>query len=140
MERHSITTSSTVASCHTNYCLIQNGNVVEDKWSVQAKDLLLSFVKKINLPIRFVRQPFPLKTHRNLVIVRLTIEASGTQRKSIGTRNLTVKGSIPCWGFRLFSMSHSWDITISSFVTVCFHFTLTSCLYFCWPCLPFFQH
>lgn len=28
-----------------------NGDVVEDKWSVEAKDLLLSFVKKINLPI-----------------------------------------------------------------------------------------
>ena len=33
---------------------VQNGDVVEDQWSVQAKNLLQGFVKKINLPVRFV--------------------------------------------------------------------------------------
>ena len=42
-------------NCHVYFfSLIQNGDVVEDQWSAQAKNLLFTFVKKINLPIRFV--------------------------------------------------------------------------------------
>ena len=40
--------------CRNIFGVFQNGDVVDDKWSVEAKSLLLGFVKKINLPIRLV--------------------------------------------------------------------------------------